>query len=89
MTSVALILGLLPTAMSQGAGAESRAAMAVVTIGGMATSTLLTLLVVPVVYVMVDSLIEAVRERRTRLMARLRRGRRASASPSEEVAERG
>jgi HAE1 family hydrophobic/amphiphilic exporter-1 len=91
MTSVALILGLLPTALSHSAGAESRAAMAVLTIGGMATSTLLTLLVVPVVYVMVDSGIEAVRDRRRALFARLRRRRgvQPDAGASTEVAERG
>jgi HAE1 family hydrophobic/amphiphilic exporter-1 len=88
MTSVALILGLLPTAMSHSAGAESRAAMAVVTIGGMATSTLLTLLVVPVVYVLVDTLIEKVREARARLSTRLGRGR-SKAATAREIAERG
>jgi HAE1 family hydrophobic/amphiphilic exporter-1 len=88
MTSVALILGLLPTALSHSAGAESRAAMAVVTIGGMATSTLLTLVVVPVIYVIVDSLIEGVRERRKRLWARLRPRRRRAASAAKELAER-
>ena len=85
MTSVALILGLVPTALSNSAGAESRAAMAVLTIGGMATSTLLTLLVVPVVYVMVDTLIEGVRERRKRLVARFRRGRSRPAAAPELV----
>ena len=88
MTSVALILGLVPTALSTGAGAESRAAMAVLTIGGMATSTLLTLLVVPVVYVMLDALIEGVRERRQRLWTRIRRGR-APRPEAPELARRG
>jgi HAE1 family hydrophobic/amphiphilic exporter-1 len=89
MTSVALILGLLPTAMSNSTGGESRAAMAVLTIGGMATSTLLTLLVVPVVYVLVDTVVEGVRERRRRLWRRLRRGRSKSASTPEKFAEGG
>jgi HAE1 family hydrophobic/amphiphilic exporter-1 len=84
MTSVALILGLVPTALSNSAGAESRAAMAVVTIGGMATSTVLTLLVVPVVYVLVDSLIERTQNVRARLRARFgRRGAKRAAAPSE------
>jgi HAE1 family hydrophobic/amphiphilic exporter-1 len=77
MTSVALILGLLPTALSTAAGAESRAAMAIITIGGMATSTLLTLLVVPVVYVMVDTGIERVRDGSRRVWRRLHRRRAA------------
>jgi HAE1 family hydrophobic/amphiphilic exporter-1 len=91
MTSVALILGLLPTAFSNSTGGESRAAMAVLTIGGMATSTLLTLLVVPVVYVMVDSAIETVRGWPRRLRRRLRgeRGAPVEASAPEKFAEGG
>ena len=47
MTAFSLIFGLLPVAFSQAAGSEGRAAIAVLIMGGMATSTLLTLLVVP------------------------------------------
>ncbi|SHJ94590.1 efflux RND transporter permease subunit [Propionispora hippei] len=50
MTSVAMIFGMLPIALSIGPGAEARAPMAHVIIGGLITSTLLTLVVVPVVY---------------------------------------
>ncbi len=50
MTSVAMIFGMLPIALSIGPGAEARAPMAHAIIGGLITSTLLTLLVVPVVY---------------------------------------
>jgi HAE1 family hydrophobic/amphiphilic exporter-1 len=84
MTSVALILGLLPTALSDAAGAESRAAMAVLTIGGMATSTLLTLLVVPVVYVLVDAGIERVTATRRRLFSRSRPAGPAVVEPRTE-----
>jgi HAE1 family hydrophobic/amphiphilic exporter-1 len=55
MTSGALIFGLLPMALSQAIGAEFRAPMAAITIGGLVTSTLLTLIVVPVVYSLVDT----------------------------------
>jgi multidrug efflux pump subunit AcrB len=55
MTSGALICGMLPTLLSQGVGAEFRAPMATIMIGGLLTSTLLTLVVVPVVYSLVDS----------------------------------
>ena len=54
MTAFSLICGLLPVAFSTASGSEARAAIAVLTMGGMATSTLLTLLVVPVIYDLVD-----------------------------------
>ncbi|MDU2065585.1 MAG: efflux RND transporter permease subunit [Sporomusaceae bacterium] len=50
MTSVAMIFGMLPIALGVGPGAEARAPMAHAIIGGLITSTLLTLFVVPVVY---------------------------------------
>jgi len=50
MTTAATILGMVPIALGFGAGAELRAPMAVAIIGGLITSTLLSLLVVPVVY---------------------------------------
>ncbi len=50
MTSIAMIFGMLPIALSIGPGAEARAPMAHAIIGGLITSTLLTLVVVPVVY---------------------------------------
>ncbi|MCA9674851.1 MAG: efflux RND transporter permease subunit [Kofleriaceae bacterium] len=59
MTTMAMILGMLPVALALGEGGETRAPMAVVVIGGLITSTVLTLVVVPVVY----SLIEGLRER--------------------------
>ena len=53
MTSAALVLGLLPMALSNATGAEFRAPMAVIVIGGLATSTALTLMVVPVFYALI------------------------------------
>lgn len=50
MTSAAMILGMIPTAVGTGVGAEFRAPMAIAVIGGVASSTVLTLLVVPVVF---------------------------------------
>ncbi|WP_378952258.1 efflux RND transporter permease subunit [Pelosinus sp. sgz500959] len=50
MTSVAMIFGMLPIALGFGPGSEARAPMAHAIVGGLITSTLLTLLVVPVVY---------------------------------------
>ena len=50
MTSATIILALLPAAMGYGAGAETNGPLSVAVIGGMTTSTLLTLVVVPAVY---------------------------------------
>ncbi len=56
MTTVAMIAGMLPVAMSTGEGSESRQPMAVAIVGGLVSSTLLTLIVVPVVYTLLDDL---------------------------------
>ncbi len=56
MTSVTMIVGMLPLALSLGASSEIRSGMAVVLIGGLVTSTLLTPLLLPVVYTMLDDL---------------------------------
>ncbi|CCO07528.1 efflux RND transporter permease subunit [Desulforamulus hydrothermalis] len=56
MTSTAMILGMLPLALALGPGAEGRAPMAHAIIGGLITSTLLTLVVVPVIYTILDDL---------------------------------
>jgi len=54
MTTLAMIFGMLPTALALGAGSEFRAPMAYAIIGGLITSTLLTLVVVPVAYAYLD-----------------------------------
>ena len=50
MTSLAMIFGMLPIALGAGAGAKLRAPMAYAIIGGIVTSTLLTLVIVPIAY---------------------------------------
>lgn len=54
MTTLAMIFGMLPLALALGAGSEMRAPMGRAVIGGLMTSTALTLLVVPVVYTFLD-----------------------------------
>ena len=54
MTSLTTALGLLPMALGFGEGAEVRAPMAITVIGGLVVSTLLTLVVIPVVYSLLD-----------------------------------
>ncbi|MBE0605571.1 MAG: efflux RND transporter permease subunit, partial [Deltaproteobacteria bacterium] len=63
MTTLAMIFGMLPLALALGAGAEMRAPMARAVIGGLITSTLLTLLVVPVVYTLLDDFGDWVRRK--------------------------
>ncbi len=54
MTTLAMIFGMLPLALALGAGAEMRAPMARAVVGGLITSTFLTLLIVPVMYSLLD-----------------------------------
>ncbi|MGA2382539.1 MAG: efflux RND transporter permease subunit [Gemmatimonadales bacterium] len=54
MTTFSMIFGMLPTALALGEGGEFRAPMARAVIGGLVTSTMLTLIVVPVVYTYLD-----------------------------------
>ena len=54
MTTSTTVLGLLPMALGLGEGAEIRAPMAITVIGGLLVSTLLTLVLVPVVYTLLD-----------------------------------
>ncbi|MHC4405217.1 MAG: efflux RND transporter permease subunit [Planctomycetota bacterium] len=61
MTATSTIAGMVPVAIGIGSGAESRAPMGTAIIGGLVTSTLLTLVVIPVVYSVVDDLSEMAR----------------------------
>ena len=63
MTTVAMIFGMIPLALALGAGSEQRAPMARAVIGGLITSTLLTLFVVPVVYTLLDDFVGWARAR--------------------------
>ena len=58
MTTMAMIFGMLPLAFEIGAGSEMRSPMARAVIGGLITSTLLTLIAVPVVYSLLDELVQ-------------------------------
>jgi HAE1 family hydrophobic/amphiphilic exporter-1 len=56
MTAVSTIFGMLPVALGTGDGSEWRRPMGMIAIGGLATSTLLTLVVVPIAYTLIDDL---------------------------------
>jgi HAE1 family hydrophobic/amphiphilic exporter-1 len=70
MTAISMIFGVLPAAVGLGPGSESRAPMAVATAAGMFSSTVLTLLLVPVFYLMFDDAAEAVKRGFRRLLRR-------------------
>lgn len=63
MTTLAMIFGMIPVAVGTGAGAEMRAPMGHAVIGGLITSTLLTLFIVPVIYSLLDSLKQRLRRK--------------------------
>jgi multidrug efflux pump subunit AcrB len=58
MTALSMIFGVLPAAIGVGPGSETRAPMAIATAAGMLSSTVLTLLVVPVFFVVFDDIAE-------------------------------
>ena len=55
MTTIAMVFGMIPIAMASGDGADTNRGLAIVIIGGLLSSLLLTLVVVPVVYSIFDS----------------------------------
>jgi HAE1 family hydrophobic/amphiphilic exporter-1 len=83
MTAVSTVFGMLPVALGGGDGSEWRRPMAMIAIGGLTTSTFLTLLVVPVVYTLFDDA-EAFAARGWR---RLRGRAAAGASPGRDPAD--
>lgn len=72
MTSLAMGAGMLPIAMGLGADPSFRAPMAIAVIGGLISSTLLSLLVVPAVYTYVDDLEDLIARLNERLRGRKR-----------------
>jgi HAE1 family hydrophobic/amphiphilic exporter-1 len=63
MTSTTIACALFPTALRFGEGAELRAPLAAVVLGGVISSTLLTLVLVPVMYTLLDGLPTMIRGR--------------------------
>jgi len=56
MTSISTVLGAVPIAFATGAGAETRNPMGIVVVGGLMLSTVITLYVIPIVYIIMDRL---------------------------------
>jgi multidrug efflux pump subunit AcrB len=61
MTTIAMAAGMLPVALGLGADPSFRSPMAIAVIGGLITSTFLSLLVIPVVFTLVDDLLLVLR----------------------------
>jgi multidrug efflux pump len=78
MTAFSTIAGILPIAIGFGAGAESRRPMGVAVVGGLLTSTFLTLLVIPVIYTLLSD-----------LAAKMHRTRRKESAPALKPAGHG
>ncbi|HEX6892286.1 MAG TPA: efflux RND transporter permease subunit [Chryseolinea sp.] len=66
MTTIAMVIGMLPIAMADGAGSEWKNGLAIVMIGGLLSSLLLTVFVVPMVYYVVDVIKDKVERRWSR-----------------------
>ncbi|MDQ2859182.1 MAG: efflux RND transporter permease subunit [Pseudomonadota bacterium] len=81
MTSLAMMAGMLPTALTLGKGSEFRQPMAVAVIGGLITSTILSLVLVPVVYEFVDDFERWLAPRLGRLVT----PRLAAAAPADRL----
>jgi HAE1 family hydrophobic/amphiphilic exporter-1 len=70
MTTLTTILGLVPMALGIGEGGETQAPMATVVIGGLTTSTMITLLIVPVFYTLFDDIVTRISYRKRRKLSK-------------------
>ncbi len=64
MTSLAFVAGLFPLVIAEGAGANSRQSLGTAVCGGMVVSTILSLYLVPVIFVMIKSMLSALRRKK-------------------------
>lgn len=71
MTTLAMVIAMIPIAIAKGAGAEWKNGLAWVLIGGLTSSMLLTLIIVPVTYLAVDTIKEKVLKRKKRQQEKL------------------
>jgi hydrophobic/amphiphilic exporter-1 (mainly G- bacteria), HAE1 family len=78
MTTVAMVAGMIPVAAGWGGDADFRSPMAIAVIGGLITSTLLTLVIVPAVFTLFDDIEHWVGPKAARLLA----GKAGSAVPA-------
>jgi HAE1 family hydrophobic/amphiphilic exporter-1 len=62
MTTLSMVIGMLPIAIAAGAGSEWKSGLAWALIGGLSSSMFLTLVVVPVVYIVVTRIVEKIQK---------------------------
>ncbi|HEY3424484.1 MAG TPA: efflux RND transporter permease subunit, partial [Negativicutes bacterium] len=55
MTTITMVVGMLPTALSMTAGSETRVSMAWVVIGGLVSSTMFTLIIIPIIFLYIEN----------------------------------
>ncbi|MGB3138893.1 MAG: efflux RND transporter permease subunit [Nodosilinea sp.] len=79
MTSISTMAGMVPIALELGAGGSTRSPMAIAVIGGFTTSTLLTLVVVPVLFTYIDRINGAI----AKLLGQFKDGDRGPKSPPD------
>jgi HAE1 family hydrophobic/amphiphilic exporter-1 len=84
MTTFSIVFGLMPLALKLGPGSEQRAPLAVAVQGGLIVSTLLTLLIIPCLYSLIDDWLQAVRRMPARVRRILSRGSRPAVAIPEE-----
>ena len=63
MTSMTMVVGMLPLALSRGSSSEIKSSMAILLVGGIITSTLLSPILIPVVYTLIDDARHGLRKR--------------------------
>ena len=85
MTTVAMVAGMLPTALGLGQGSEFRRPMAIAVIGGLIGSTALSLVLVPVIYLFVDQFENWLRPKFVRFITPRQPGDDASIRDGEET----
>ncbi|HEX2252502.1 MAG TPA: efflux RND transporter permease subunit, partial [Thermoanaerobaculia bacterium] len=85
LTTATTVLGLLPLALGLGAGAEIQAALARVVVGGLVASTLVTLLLIPVLYTTTTGWVSRLRAGRWRWSGAEATGREAAPVPEERA----
>ena len=84
MTSIAMGAGMLPIALGIGADAETRAPMAIAVIGGLISSTVLSLVYVPVVYTFMDDIQRFLGRHLGRLLVERSDALAATATPAKD-----
>ncbi|OGC91022.1 MAG: hypothetical protein A2W25_08060 [candidate division Zixibacteria bacterium RBG_16_53_22] len=87
MTTLAMIFAMLPLAFAFGPGAELRAPMAQAVIGGLMSSTALTLIIVPIVYTLLDDLVAFVTGKKRRAKRALKYGPSAGTNDRSPAVE--